>query len=327
MSAAEPGRDVNHTEVTEFILLGFGRGPGLQMVPFMMFLVIYTITVLGNTVLVLIITADSRLHTPMYFLLMNLSLLDLCYSSIIAPRAMASFLTDAKTISYRGCATQFFFFSLFATTEAFILSAMAYDRYTAICNPLLYPIAMSKPVCIQLVAGSYLCGSMNAMVQTSFTFTLRFCGSNEINHFFCDVPALLTLSCTDTYINQMVLFPFCGLIIMSTALIILVSYVYIISAVLQTHCATGRHKTFSTCTSHIVVVSLLYGTISFMYAQPNSLSSPDQGKVVSVFYTLVIPMLNPFIYSLRNKDVKEALRKALRKFLASQESRNSKQFF
>ncbi|XP_065422840.1 olfactory receptor 9S13-like [Chrysemys picta bellii] len=311
MSAAEPGRDANHTAVTEFILLGFGRGRGFQVVPFMTFLVIYIITVLGNTILVLTITADSRLHTPMYFLLMNLSLLDLCYSSVIAPRAMVSFLTDTKTISYRGCATQLFFFSLFVTTEAFILSAMAYDRYTAICNPLLYTATMSKPVCIQLVVGAYICGSMNSMLQTGFTFTLSFCGSNEIDHFFCDVPPLLTLSCTETYINQMVLFPLCGLIIVSTALIILVSYAYIISAVLQTRCAAGRNKTFSTCTSHIVVVSLLYGTVFFMYAQPSSLSSPDQSKVVSVFYTLVIPMLNPFIYSLRNKDVKEALRRTI----------------
>ncbi|XP_044840758.1 olfactory receptor 12-like [Mauremys mutica] len=311
MSVAEPGRDANHTEVTEFILLGFGRGPGLQVVPFVMFLVIYIITVLGNTILVLTITANSRLHTPMYFLLMNLSLLDLCYSSAIAPRAAVNFLTDAKIISYRGCATQLFFFALFVSTEAFILTAMAYDRYTAICNPLLYSTTMSKPVCIQLVMGSYLCASVNAMVQTSFTFTLRFCGSNEIDHFFCDVPPLLTLSCTDTYINQMVLFALSSVIIVSTALIILVSYVYIISAVLQTRCATGRHKTFSTCTSHIVAVSLFYGTVFFMYAQPSSLSFPDQSKVVSVFYTLVIPMLNPFIYSLRNKDVKEALRRTI----------------
>ncbi|XP_039353344.1 olfactory receptor 12-like [Mauremys reevesii] len=311
MSVAEPGRDANHTEVTEFILLGFGRGPGLQVVPFVMFLVIYIITVLGNTILVLTITANSRLHTPMYFLLMNLSLLDLCYSSVIAPRAAVNFLTDAKIISYRGCATQLFFFALFVSTEAFILTAMAYDRYTAICNPLLYPTTMSKPVCIQLVIGSYLCASVNAMVQTSFTFTLRFCGSNEIDHFFCDVLPLLTLSCTDTYINQMVLFALSSVIIVSTALIILVSYVYIISAVLQTRCATGRHKTFSTCTSHMVAVSLFYGTVSFMYAQPSSLSFPDQSKVVSVFYTLVIPMLNPFIYSLRNKDVKEALRRTI----------------
>ncbi|XP_067411443.1 olfactory receptor 9S13-like [Emydura macquarii macquarii] len=308
MSAMEPRSDANHTAVTEFILLGFGRGPGLQLVPFVMFLVIYTITVLGNITLVLTIRADSRLHTPMYFFLMNLSLLDFCYSSTIAPRAMASFLAGSKTISYRGCAAQLFFFSFFVTTEAFILAAMAYDRYTAICNPLLYSAAMSKPVCIQLLVGCYICGSLNSMLQTGFTLTLRFCAS-EIDHFFCDFPPLLNLSCTNTYINQMVLFLLSGLIIVTTALIILLSYAYIISAVLQMRSALGRRKTFSTCTSHIVVVSIFYGTVSFMYAQPSSLSAPDQSKVVSVFYTLVMPMLNPFIYSLRNKEVKEALRK------------------
>uniref|UniRef100_A0A8C3FM60 Olfactory receptor n=1 Tax=Chrysemys picta bellii TaxID=8478 RepID=A0A8C3FM60_CHRPI len=300
--------DVNHTAEMEFILLGFGRGPGLQVIPFVMFLVIYIITVLGNTILVLIITANSRLHTPMYFLLMNLSLLDLCYSSVIAPRAMVSFLTDTKTISYRGCATQFFFFALFVTTETFILTAMAYDRYTAICNPLLYPTTMSKPVCIQLVVGSYLCGSMNAMVQTGFTFTLHFCGSNEIDHFFCDVPPLLTLSCTDTYINQMVMFALSGIIIVIiTTVAIFTSYAYILSTILKTRSAEGRYKAFSTCASHMMAVSLFYGTVFFIYAQPAAISTPNQSKMVSVFYTLVIPMLNPLIYSLRNKDVKEGL--------------------
>ncbi|XP_074838571.1 olfactory receptor 9S13-like [Carettochelys insculpta] len=307
----EPTRNVNHTVMTDFILLGFGRGPELQVVPFVTFLVIYTTTMLGNTILVLTITADSRLHTPMYFFLKNLSFLDLCYSSTIAPRAMVSFLTSNKTISYNGCATQLFFFALFATTEAFILSVMAYDRYTAVCNPLRYPTTMSKPFCIQLMVGSYICGGVNCVLQTGFTFTLPFCGSKEIDHFFCDFSPLLSLSCADIYINQMVLFTVSSLIIVSTALIILVSYVYIILAVLQTRSTTSRHKTFSTCTSHIVAVSIFYGTVSFMYTQPSSLSSPAQSKVVSLFYTLVIPMLNPFIYSLRNKDVKEAFRRTV----------------
>ncbi|XP_014424400.1 olfactory receptor OR9H1-like [Pelodiscus sinensis] len=311
MSAAEPGRDGNHTVVMEFLLLGFGRGTGLQLVPFVTFLVIYTITVLGNAVLVLTIATDARLHTPMYFFLLNLSFIDFCYSSVIAPRAMVSFLSQSKTISYSGCATQLVFFAFFITTEAFILSAMAYDRYAAICNPLLYPITMSKSVCIQLVVGSYICGSVNCVVQTGFTFTLPFCGPNKIDHFFCDFPPLLNLSCTDTYINQMVLFAFSSLIIVITSLIILVSYVYIILSVLHIRSATGRQKTFSTCSSHLVAVSIFYGTVTFMYAQPSSLSSPEQSKVVSVFYTLVIPMLNPFIYSLRNKDVKNGLRRTI----------------
>ncbi|XP_067400383.1 olfactory receptor 9S13-like [Emydura macquarii macquarii] len=315
MLAVEPGSDANDTAVTEFILLGFGRGPGLQMVPFVTFLVIYAITVLGNITLVLTIRADSHLHIPMYFFIMNLSLLDFCYSSTIAPRALTSFLTGNQIISYMACPTQFFFFALFVSTEAFILAAMAYDHYTAICNLLLYSAAMSKPVYIQLMVGAYICGSLNAMVKTGFTFILHFCGSNEIGHFFCDVPPLLNLSCTNTYVNQMVLFVLSSLIIVTTALIILISYAYIISAVLQTRSAAVRRKTFSTCTSHIVVVSIFYGTFSFMYAQPSWLASPDQSKVVSVFYTLVIPMLNPFIYSLRNKDVKEALRRTTGRIL------------
>ncbi|CAM4655512.1 unnamed protein product [Caretta caretta] len=303
----ETAKERNHTALTEFILLGFGSGLGLKVGPFVVFLGIYMTTVLGNTIMVFLIKARSRLHTPMYFFLMNLSLLDLCYSSTIAPKAMASFLAGSKTISFNGCATQFFLVAVFVTTETFILAAMAYDRYTAICNPLLYPIAMSKQVCVQLLVGSYVCGGVNSMVQTVFTFTLYFCGSNEIDHFFCDVPPLLGLSCTNTDINELVLFTLSSLIIVSTSMVIFISYAYIISAILRIRSAEGRRRAFSTCTSHMMSVSLFYGTLTFMYTQPSSLASPAQSKVVSVFYTLVIPMLNPLIYSLRNKDVKEAL--------------------
>ncbi|CAM4549883.1 olfactory receptor 9S13-like [Lepidochelys kempii] len=303
----ETVKERNHTALTEFILLGFGSGLGLKVGPFVVFLGIYMTTVLGNTIMVFLIKAHSRLHTPMYFFLMNLSLLDLCYSSTIAPKAMASFLAGSKTISFNGCATQFFLVAVFVTTEAFILAAMAYDRYTAICNPLLYPIAMSKQVCVQLLVGSYVCGGVNSMMQTAFTFTLYFCGSNEIDHFFCDAPPLLGLSCTNTDINELVLFTLSSLIIVSTSIVIFVSYAYIISAILRIRSAEGRCRAFSTCTSHMMSVSLFYGTLTFMYTQPSSLASPAQSKVVSVFYTLVIPMLNPLIYSLRNKDVKEAL--------------------
>ncbi|CAM4656199.1 unnamed protein product [Caretta caretta] len=307
----EPVREGNRTAVTEFILLGLGRGSGFQIVPFLTFLVIYIITILGNSFLVLIIRADSQLHTPMYFFLMNLSLLDLCYSTTIAPRAMVSFLAGRKAISYNRCATQFFFFALFLTTEAFFLAVMAFDRYTAICNPLQYPTTMSKWVCIQLVVGSYIGGCVNSMVQTGFTFTLHYCGSNEIDHFFCDGPPLISLSCSYTYINNLVMFTLCGLIIAITALIVLVSYIYIISTILRMRSAEGRRRAFSTCTSHMMAVTLFYGTTAFMYAQPTWLSSLYQRKVVSVFYTLFIPMLNPLIYSLRNKDVKNALRRTM----------------
>uniref|UniRef100_A0A8C3IM44 Olfactory receptor n=1 Tax=Chrysemys picta bellii TaxID=8478 RepID=A0A8C3IM44_CHRPI len=298
----------NQSRIQEFILLGF---PGLQVAPFVIFLVIYIVTMMGNTILVLIIRANSHLHTPMYFFLMNLSLVDLCYSSTITPKAMVSFLSGSKAISYNGCATQFFFFGLFITTEAFLLAVMGYDRYTAICNPLLYPVTMSKWVCIQLIVGSYICGCVNAIVQTSFTFTLHYCGSNEIDHFFCDGPPLINLSCSDTFLNNIVMFTLCGFIIAITALIVLISYFYVISTILRIRSAEGRRKAFSTCTSHLVAVTLFYGTTAFMYAQPTWLSSLYPRKAVSVFYTFVIPMLNPFIYSLRNKDVREGLCRAM----------------
>ncbi|XP_023966680.1 olfactory receptor 12-like [Malaclemys terrapin pileata] len=306
-----PVREGNCTAVTEFILQGFGKGRGLQVAPFVIFLVIYIVTMMGNTILVLIIRANSHLHTPMYFFLMNLSLVDLCYSSTITPKAMVSFLSGSKAISYNGCATQFFFFGLFITTEAFLLAVMGYDRYTAICNPLLYPVTMSKWVCIQLIVGSYICGCVNAIVQTSFTFTLHYCGSNEIDHFFCDGPPLINLSCSDTFLNNIVMFTLCGFIIAITALIVLISYFYVISTILRIRSAEGRRKAFSTCTSHLVAVTLFYGTTAFMYAQPTWLSSLYPRKAVSVFYTFVIPMLNPFIYSLRNKDVREGLCRAM----------------
>ncbi|XP_050775836.1 olfactory receptor 12-like [Gopherus flavomarginatus] len=300
-----PVREWNCTAIMEFILLGFGNGPGCQMIPSVLFLVIYTVTVLENTILVLIMRVSSRLHTPMYFFLMNLSLLDLCFTSTIAPKAMASFLSGSKAISYNGCATQFFLFCLFLTTERFLLATMTYDRYTAICNPLLYPVTMSKWVCIQMVVGLYICGCVKAMVQTSFTFKLHYCGSNEIDHFFCDGPPLISLSCSDTYVNNLVILTLCGLIIASTALIVLLSYISIISTVLRIRSAEGRHRAFSTCTSHVMVVTLFYGTTSFMYAQPTWSSSLYSRKAVSVFYTFVIPMLNPSSTALGTRTLKK----------------------
>ncbi|XP_075768354.1 olfactory receptor OR9H1-like [Pelodiscus sinensis] len=305
----EPTKAQNHTALADFVLLGFGCGLEPKMGPFVAFLVIYAITVLGNVLLVFLIRVSSRLHTPMYFFLMNLSLLDLCYSSTIAPKAMATFLAGSQTISFHGCAIQFFFFGVFVTTETFLLAAMAYDRYSAICSPLLYPVAMSKRVCLQLLVGSYVCGIINTMVQATFTFTLRFCGSREIDHFFCDIPALLSLSCSNTATNKLVLFTLSSLILVSTSMVILVSYACVITTILQIRSTEGRQKAFSTCTSHMVAVGVFYGTLTFMYAQPSSFISLAHSKEVSVFYTLVIPMLNPLIYSLRNKDVKEALQR------------------
>ncbi|XP_008584525.1 PREDICTED: olfactory receptor 12-like [Galeopterus variegatus] len=303
----------NYSEVTEFILLGFRIPQKLQILLFFVFLMIYIVIGVGNISMMIVTKMDSRLQTPMYFFLRNLSYLDLCYSTVIAPKTLANFLTNEKKISYNGCAAQFFFFALFVTTEGFLLAVMAFDRFSAICSPLLYHVYMSQKVCVQLVTGSYVCGCINSIVQTGLTFSLRFCQENRLDHFFCDVPALIKISCVDTFVNEIVLFILSALIISSTTTVILVSYAYILTTVLKIPSTHGRTKTFSTCGSHIAVVSLFYGTVFFMYAQPGGTSSPERSKIVAVIYTLIIPMLNPVIYSLRNRDVKDAVKRILHK--------------
>ena len=301
----------------EFVLDGFEGGLQTQALLFAVFLALYMVAILGNLIMMVVITLDARLHSPMYFFLKNLSFLDLCYSSVIAPKALVNFLSSSKVITFEGCIIQFFFFALLGTTEALLLAVMAYDRFVAVCSPLHYPITMCPSVCACLVLVSYCGGCLNSILQTSFTFSLPFCSSNHIDHFFCDVPPLLKLACADTTINELVLFSICGLIIVGTTLMVLTSYGYITVTILRIRSGGGRHKLFSTCGSHMTAVSLLYGTAFIMYAQPGALQSMDQGKVVSVFYTLVIPMLNPLIYSLRNKDVKDALRRLGQKHTAT----------
>ena len=291
----------------EFVLDGFEGGPQTQALLSALFLALYVVAVLGNLAMMVVITLDVRLHSPMYFFLKNLSLVDLCYSSVIAPKALATFLSSSKLITFEGCIIQFFFFALLGTTEVFLLAVMAYDRFVAICSPLRYPITMHPLVCARLVLGSYCGGCLNSILQASFTFSLPFCSSNHVDHFFCDVPPLLKLACADTTINELVMFGLCGFFIVGTTLVVLVSYGYITVTILRMRSGGGRHKLFSTCGSHMTAVSLFYGTVFVMYAQPGAVASMEQGKVVSVFYTLVIPMLNPLIYSLRNKDVKDAL--------------------
>ncbi|KAM6451686.1 olfactory receptor 9S13-like [Liasis olivaceus] len=305
----------NKTEMTEFILLGFEVKPQMQTVLLSLFSLMYIITLVGNIGMIVVITADSHLHTPMYFFLKNLSFVDICYSSAITPKAISGLAMESKIISYNGCATQVFFYSLLATTEVFFLAAMAYDRFIAICNPLLYHATMSKKTCLFLVSLSYCFGFLNSCTQTGLTFSLYYCESGKINQFFCDVPAVLKASCSDTYINEIVLLVICGSIIMTTFTIILVSYGCIVITVLHMPSSQRKFKAFSTCASHIMVVSLFFGTAFFMYGQPESMSSPNQGKVLSVFYTIVIPMLNPLIYSLRNKEVKDALGRHLKGFI------------
>uniref|UniRef100_A0A8C0BC85 Olfactory receptor n=1 Tax=Buteo japonicus TaxID=224669 RepID=A0A8C0BC85_9AVES len=299
--------DCNHTTVTEFILLGLTSEPKLQTPLFMMFLMIYLITLMGNLGLITLIKTNPQLHTAMYFFLCNLSVIDLCYSSIFSPKLLIGFLVEKKTISYSACFVQHFFFLVFVTTEVLLLAVMAYDRYVAICNPLLYTISMPKRVCVQLVAGSYIGGILNSLIQTSCLLPLPFCGPNVINHYFCDTNPLLKLTCSDDHLNEVLLVAFNGTISIT---IILLSYICILRTVLRTCSAQSRSRAFNTCASHLMAVSLFYGTIFFMYLQPVS-SHRSLDKVVSVFYTVVTPMLNPFIYSLRNKEVKGALVKLL----------------
>ncbi|XP_021487760.1 olfactory receptor 9S13-like [Meriones unguiculatus] len=291
-----------------FVLVGFGGGTETQALLFAVFLVLYVVSILGNLTMIVLITLDARLHCPMYFFLKNLSFVDLCYSSVIAPQAMANFYSS-KAIDVAGCAAQLFFFSFLGTSEALLLAVMAYDRFMAICSPLRYPVTMSPAVCACLVLAAYCGGCLNSIVETSLTFQLPFCSSKHIDHFFCDVPPLLQLACTNTSVNELVMFVLCGFILMGATLLILISYGYIAMTILSMRSGTGRHKVFSTCGSHLTAVSLFYGTGIAIYGQPGGLASKEQGKVVSIFYTLVIPMLNPLIYSLRNKDVKDALRR------------------
>ncbi|XP_039390485.1 olfactory receptor 1038-like [Mauremys reevesii] len=307
----------NHSEATEFILSGLTDRPELQVPLFGVFLVIYCITLVGNGGMILLIMIDPRFHTPMYFFLSSLSFCDLCYSSTISPKMLLNFLAERKTISYTACAVQLYLFVSFADVECLLLAVMAYDRYVAICNPLLYTVTMSRQLCKQLVALVYTVGFMDSMIHTCFTFRLSFCSSNIINHFFCDIPPLLALSCSDTRINEIVLFAFTCCITVSSLVPVLLSYVYITSTILQIRSAEGRSKTFSTCSFHLTAVVLLFGTLLFMYLRPTSSYSMDTDKVASVFYTLVIPMLNPLIYSLRNTEVKDALRRAMNKLLTN----------
>ncbi|XP_072494333.1 putative olfactory receptor 5AK3 [Notamacropus eugenii] len=298
----------NGTRVTEFILLGFAVLQEVQYILFLVFLAIYVTSLVGNVGMILLIKCDAHLHTPMYFFLQNLAFVDLCYTSAITPKMLANFLVSDKSISFCGCVIQLYVYGTFATIECYLLAAMAVDRYVAICNPLCYPIIMSQRACILLVTGSYIMGSLNATTHTGFLFSLTFCNSNTINHFFCDVPPILALSCSNIDVNVTLLIIFVGFNLVSTLLVVFFSYIYILAAILRMSSAAGRHKAFSTCASHLTAVTIFYGTLSYMYLQPSSSESQENDKVASVFYGIVIPMLNPLIYSLRNKDVKEAVK-------------------
>ncbi|KAM9646603.1 olfactory receptor 5AU1 [Trichechus inunguis] len=299
----------NMSQGVEFELLGLTSDPQLQMLLFMVFLGMYVITLLGNLVMFLLIHMSASLHTPMYSLLKSLSCLDFCYSSTVVPQTLLNFLAKRKVISYLGCVAQMFFYAGFATSECYLIAAMAYDRYAAICNPLLYSITMSPEVCTSLIFGSYSAGFLNSLIHTSCIFSLKFCGAHIVTHFFCDGPPILSLSCMDTSLCEILLIIFAGFNLLSCMLTIFVSYLFILITILRMNSAQGRFKAFSTCASHLTAVCLFFGTTLFMYLRPRSSYSLTQDRIVAVMYTVVIPVLNPLIYSLRNKDVNKALRK------------------
>uniref|UniRef100_A0A8C6HCR5 Olfactory receptor n=1 Tax=Mus spicilegus TaxID=10103 RepID=A0A8C6HCR5_MUSSI len=299
----------NRTEVAWFILVGLTNDSQLQLPLFITFLIIYTVTFVGNLGLILLILLDSRLHTPMYIFLSNLSLVDFCYSSTITPKVIAGILTGDKIMSYNACASQMFFFANFANVENYLLVSMAYDRYAAVCKPLHYATTMTKRVCASLVIGCYICGLLNASIYTMDALSLSFCESNVVHHFFCDVLAIMTTSCSDRHVNELILVYLASFNVFFALILILISYMFIFTNILKMHSASGYCKAISTCASHLTAVFIFYGTIIFMYLQPSSHHSMDTDKIASVFYTMIIPMLNPLVYSLRNKDVKSAFTK------------------
>jgi olfactory receptor len=303
----------NSSLVNELILMGLTDQNDLQVPLFFLFLMIYMVTAFGNIGLIILIVLNSHLHTPMYFFLMNLSFIDLCYSSVITPKMLMNFILRKNVISYMGCMTQFYFFCFFVISECYVLTSMAYDLYVAVCNPLLYNIVMSPKVCLYLVFGSYLVAFSSAMIHTGFFLRLTLCDGNIINHYFCDAVPLLQLSCTNTHVTQLEVFIVGGKDIILPSFVIFISYGFIVSSILHMRSTEGRSKVFSTCSSHIISISMFFGSGAFMYLKPSSANSTDEGKISSVFYTVVVPMMNPLIYSLRNKDVKIALRKTLSK--------------
>ncbi|XP_068947160.1 olfactory receptor 5M11-like [Petaurus breviceps papuanus] len=301
------------SRVTEFILLGLTDRPELQPVLFVIFLAIYILTQLGNIGMIVLIRLEPRLHTPMYFFLTNLAFVDVCYSSNATPQMLANLLSERKTISFAGCFVQCYIFIALLLTEYYMLAAMAYDRYVAICSPLHYSVKMSRRVCICLVTFSYVYGFSDGLLQSILTFRLSFCRSNVINHFYCADPPLIKLSCSDTYVKEHAMFISAGFNLSNSLAIILISYAFILAAILRIHSAEGRRKAFSTCGSHMMAVTLFYGTLFCMYVRPPTEKTLEESKIIAVFYTFVSPVLNPLIYSLRNRDVKTALRNVLRK--------------
>ncbi|XP_077631054.1 olfactory receptor 5AC1-like [Crocuta crocuta] len=305
--------EANKTQVMEFVLMGLTDRPGMQVPLLLVFLVIYLTTMVGNLGLIFLIWKDPHLHIPMYLFLGSLAFADACSSSSVTPKMLINFLSNNHMISLVKCITQFYIFGSSATTECFLLVVMAYDRYVAICNPLLYPVVMSNRLCTWLISASYAIGFLHPIVHVGLLFRLTFCRSNIIHHFYCEILSLYTISCTDPSLNALVIFIFAAFIQAFTFTTIIVSYIRVLFAILKKKSEKGRSKAFSTCSAHLLSVSLFYGTLFFMYVRPGSGPDQYQDKMYSLFYTVIIPLLNPFIYSLRNKEVLGALRKVIKK--------------
>ncbi|XP_069083475.1 olfactory receptor 5A2-like [Pleurodeles waltl] len=300
----------NQSTVTKFILLGLTSDPGLQVLLFLLFLAVYVFTLVGNSLIPVIVWGSPHLHTPMYFFITQLSFLDLAFSTSISPKMLVDLLTEKKTISFYGCITQIYFFSACASTEFFLLAVMAFDRYVAICNPLLYTLTMNKCLCVRLVIGSFISGFLHSLIHATLFYRLYFCGPDIINHFVCDIPVLLKLSCTDISINDLVRFVCSAIVVATSLVVIFVSYFYIVATILRIGRA-GRRRAASTCISHFTCTFLFYGSGFLMEMRPHSSSSEEQNKFIAVIPSLVVPALNPLIYSLRNNEVKKALKKLL----------------
>ncbi|XP_065422564.1 olfactory receptor 10A4-like [Chrysemys picta bellii] len=321
-SESDPGENQTISEV--FILVGFSNLNKLQIVLFLVLLVIYLVTLIGNLLVILLIKLNPSLHTPMYFFLVNLSFLEICFTSSVVPQLLIHLLVEQKTITIAGCAAQMYVISIMGLTECCLLAVMAYDRYIAICHPLHYKTIMSGRACAQLAGASWIIGISVEVAQTTWIFSLPFCGSNRIHHFFCDIPPVLKMACTDTSKNEIMVFTVSVLFIMSPFLMIILSYICIISTILMLPSVEGRNKAFSTCSSHLMVVTLFYGMALISYLGLKSSFTPESNQMISLMNTIVGPVLNPIIYTLRNKDMKGAFRKTVEKSIFSHNRRKQR---
>uniref|UniRef100_A0A8C4Y8X7 Olfactory receptor 10G6-like n=1 Tax=Gopherus evgoodei TaxID=1825980 RepID=A0A8C4Y8X7_9SAUR len=297
----------NQSQLTHFILVGLPYPPALRVPLFLFFLLIYLLTLGGNLLILLAVARERRLHKPMYWFLCHLSFLDMTVSSVVVPKVVAGFMLGGGAISFHGCMAQLFFFHFLGCTECFLYTVMAYDRFLAICKPLHYSVIMDHRACLCLAVGTWLAGSLHSLIETALTFRLPYARDTQVGYIFCDIPAVLKLACGDTALNELVTFIDVGFVAMTCFLLILTSYVYIVSSILRIRSAEGRRRAFSTCVAHITVVVTYYVPLVFIYLRPGSHHPID--RVVGVFYTTVTPLLNPLIFTLRNKEMKEALRK------------------